>query len=398
MTQAERRSRIAEISQEAKEWRRELHRHPGTMYEESFACSFVAQKLKSWGIAHETGIATTGVVATIEGKTADGPVIAFRADMDALDMPEETDVPWKSVTPGKMHGCGHDGHMATVLALGKYLQETKAFDGTVRLVFQPAEEGGRGAVRMLEEGLLQRFPFDEIYGFHNWPYGALGTFSICAGYMMAACDFFEIRLTGKGGHAAMPQVCDDVILAGSQMVSALQSLVSRETDPLEAAVLSVTNFQAGDGACNVLPETATLRGTVRTFGPAVRERIERRMAEVIRHTAEMFHVEQAFEYQRITDAVFNHDEGTKTCQESVTRLFGAEYVKGLRPVMVGEDFGSFLEQRPGAFIFAGQGAGDADAAHKQGLHTPRYDFNDDLIPIAVEYFAEIAETRLAKNS
>jgi hippurate hydrolase len=368
------------------------------MYEESFACSFVAQKLKSWGIAHETGIATTGLVATIEGKTADGPVVAFRADMDALDMPEETDVPWKSVMPGKMHGCGHDGHMATVLALGKYLQETKAFDGTVRLVFQPAEEGGRGAVRMLEEGLLQRFPFDEIYGFHNWPYGDLGTFSICAGYMMAACDFFEIRLTGKGGHAALPNVCDDVILAGSQMVSALQALVSRETDPLDAAVLSVTNFQAGDGACNVLPEAATLRGTVRTFGPAVRDRIERRMAEVIRHTAEMFHVEHALEYRRITDAVFNHDEGTKTCRESLTRLFGAESVTLQRPVMVGEDFGSFLEQRPGAFVFAGQGAGDADAAQRQGLHTSRYDFNDDLIAMVAEYFAEIAETRMKRSA
>jgi amidohydrolase len=398
MRHAERRSRIAEISEEAKAWRRELHRHPGTMYEESFACSFVSQRLKEWGIAHETGIATTGVVATIEGRTTDGPVVAFRADMDALDIPEETDVPWKSVTPGKMHGCGHDGHMATVLALGKYLQETKDFDGTVRLVFQPAEEGGRGAVRMLEEGLLERFPFDEIYGFHNWPYGELGEFSICTGYMMAACDFFEIRLTGRGGHAAIPQACDDVILAGAQMVSALQALVSRETDPLEAAVLSVTNFQAGDGACNVMPEGAMLRGTVRTFGPAVRDRIERRMAEVIRHTAEMFHVQQEFEYNRITDAVFNHDEGTRTCRESVTRLLGAESVKNVRPVMVGEDFGSFLEQRPGAFIFAGQGAGEKDAAQRQGLHTPRYDFNDDLIALAVEYFAEIAETRLVKNS
>jgi amidohydrolase len=392
--QTQRRERIGQISEEAKVWRRELHRHPGTMYEESFACSFVSRRLKEWGIPHETGIATTGVVATIEGQSADGPVVAFRADMDALDMPEENEVPWKSVTPGKMHGCGHDGHMATVLALGRYLQETKNFHGKVRLVFQPAEEGGRGAVRMLEEGLLERFPFDEIYGFHNWPYGQLGEFSICSGYMMAACDFFEIHLSGRGGHAALPSVCDDVILAGSHLVSALQSLVSRETDPLDAAVLSVTNFQAGSGACNVLPEKVMLSGTVRTFNPAVRERMERRMAEMIRHTAEMFKLEHSFAYKRITDAVTNHEAGVQTCRKSVTRLFGEDKLKLQRPVTGGEDFGSFLEQRPGAFIFAGQGAGDKDASQRQGLHTPRYDFNDDLIPLAVEYFAEIAETRL----
>jgi len=395
MTMNARRALIGTIAEEAKQWRRELHKHPQTMYEETFACGFIAARLKEWGIAHETGIAKTGVVATIDGATTDGPVLAFRADMDALDMPEESGVPWASQTPGKMHGCGHDGHMATVLALGKYLQQTKNFHGKVRLVFQPAEEGGRGAVRMLEEGLLQRFPFDEIYGFHNWPYGPLGEFSICTGYMMAACDFFEIRLTGRGGHAALPNVCNDVILAGSQLVTAFQALVSRETDPLDAAVLSVTNFQAGSGACNVLPETLLLSGTVRTFGPAVRERMERRMREMIQHVAEMFGLKHSFAYNRITDAVFNYDDGVETCRASVTRLFGSESLKVQRPVTGGEDFGSFLEPRKGAFIFAGQGAGDKDAPQRQGLHTPRYDFNDDLIPLVAEYFAEIAETRLA---
>jgi hippurate hydrolase len=248
---------------------------------------------------------------------------------------------------------------------------------------------------MLEEGLLERYPFDEIYGFHNWPYGPLGEFSICGGYMMAACDFFEIHLSGRGGHAALPSVCDDVILAGSQLVTALQALISRETDPLDAAVLSVTNFQAGSGACNVLPETVMLSGTVRTFSPAIRERLERRMAEMIRHAAEMFGLQHSFAYNRITDAVFNHDEGVATCREAVTRLFGAESLRVQRPVTGGEDFGSFLEPRKGAFIFAGQGAGAKDTPQRQGLHTPRYDFNDDLIPLVVEYFAEIAETRLA---
>ncbi len=395
MAGTERRALIGSIAAEAKVWRRELHRRPGTMYEETFAAEMISRLLNEWGVEHESEIAKTGVVATIEGATTDGPVLAFRADMDALDMPDESGVPWASETPGKMHGCGHDGHMATLLTLGKYLQQTKSFHGKVRLIFQPAEEGGRGAVRMLEEGLLQAFPFDEIYGFHNWPYGPLGEFSICQGYMMAACDFYEIRLTGRGGHAALPNVCDDVILAGSHLVSAFQTLVSRETDPLDAAVLSVTNFQAGSGACNVLPETAMLSGTVRTFKPATRERIERRMREMIEHTAAMFNLRSTFAYNRITDAVFNHDAGVATCAESVTKLFGAEKLKLQTPVTGGEDFGSFLEQRPGAFIFAGQGAGDKDSPHRQGLHTPRYDFNDDLIPLVAEYFAEIAETKLA---
>jgi hippurate hydrolase len=396
MTTPDRRSLIATIAEEATLWRRELHRHPQTMYEETFAAALIARHLTAWGIPHETGIATTGIVATIDGATTQGPTLAFRADMDALDMPEQSGVPWASLTPGKMHGCGHDGHMATVLALGKYLHQTRRFHGRVRLVFQPAEEGGRGAVRMLEEGLLNRFPFDEIYGFHNWPYGPLGDFSICPGYMMAATDFFDIHLSGRGGHAALPNVCDDLILAASHLVTALQTLVSRETDPLDSAVLSITNFQSGSGACNVLPETAHLSGTVRTFAPATRERIARRMREMIAHTAAMFNLQHTFAVHQITDAVFNHDLGTQICRDTVTRLFGPDRLKLARPVTGGEDFGSFLEKTSGAFIFAGQGTpDDPTSPNSQGLHTPRYDFNDALIPLAVEYFAEIAETRLA---
>jgi hippurate hydrolase len=394
MTTAERKAIIAQIADEATAWRRELHRHPQTMYEETFASGFVAGKLAEWGIAHEVGVAKTGVVATIHGRGVSGaPVIAFRADIDALDIPEETGLPWQSIYPGKMHACGHDGHTATVLALGKYLQQTRRFAGTVRLIFQPAEEGGRGAARMLEDGLLERFPFDEIYGFHNMPYAPAGLFTICPGYMMAATDFFEITLGGRGGHAAMPHICDDVIVAGSTLVTAMQALISREADPVESAVLSITNFISGTGAENVLPAKATLSGTVRTFKPAERERLRSRMAAMVEHTAAMFRLQSTFDYKVVTDSVFNHEESVGYCRESVTRLFGEAALKPQMPMMVGEDFGSFLEQRPGAFIFLGQAAGGPDSPHSQGVHTSRYDFNDAVIPLAVEYFAELAETR-----
>jgi len=398
MTLAERRARIRTIADEAVVWRREMHRHPQTMYEETFASGLVVERLREWGIPHETGFAGTGVVATIDGQSPEvGPVIAFRADMDALDIVEETGLPWSSVYPGKMHACGHDGHTATLLALGKYLNETRQFQGRVRLVFQPAEEGGRGAHRMMEDGLLEKYPFDEIYGWHNYPYAPLGQFSICSGYMLAAADFFEVTLAGKGGHAAMPQVCTDVIVAGSQMVSALQSLVSREMDPQDAVVLSVTTFQAGTGACNVLPASAMFNGTVRTFKPELRDHMEARMREMVRHVAEMFRLQHTFVYKRLIDATFNHAESVAYCRESVAKLYGEDKLKTQQPVTGGEDFGSFLEQRKGAFMFVGQGEGDRSSAHSQGLHTSRFDFNDDVIPLAVEYFAELAETRGAMD-
>ena len=236
---ADRKALIESIGAEAAAWRRTLHQNPQTMYEETFASAFVADKLKQWGIPHETGVGKTGVVATIDGQSPDsGHAIAFRADIDALDIQEETGLPWASQNKGKMHACGHDGHTATVLALGRYLQQTRNFKGRVRLIFQPAEEGGRGAERMVTDGLLERHPFDEIYGFHNFPYRPIGEFWIRSGFMMAATDFFSIQLHGRGGHAAIPQVCDDLILASTQVVSAFQGLISREINPLSSAVLS----------------------------------------------------------------------------------------------------------------------------------------------------------------
>jgi amidohydrolase len=384
------RKLIESIAAEATEWRRELHRNPQTMYEEVFASDFVAAKLTEWGIAHERGIAGTGLVASIEGRrNGSGRAAAFRADMDALDLTEQSGQPWASRTPGKMHGCGHDGHTASLLTLAKYLQETRNFNGTVRLIFQPAEEGGRGAFRMLEEGLLERFPFDEIYGYHNWPGLPKGLFAIREGAMLAAVDFFEIALTGKGGHGAMPHATCDVIPAISQLVLALQTLISRETDPMAAAVLSVTNIKAGSGAANVISGLASITGTVRTFSAEIRRNVETRMLACAEGIAAAYGAKCEFRYDYITDAVINEAESTRHCRDAA-----GDNVVTLDPIMGGEDFGGFLQVRPGAFMAIGQAEQDASSPHNHSLHSPFYDFNDAIIPIAANYFAELAERRL----
>jgi amidohydrolase len=389
------RTLIESIAVEATEWRRELHQNPQTMYEEQFASDFVAARLTEWGISHQRGIAGTGLVATIEGRrNGSGRAVAFRADMDALDLVEQSGQPWASKTAGKMHGCGHDGHTTTLLTLAKYLNETRNFDGDVRLIFQPAEEGGRGALRMLQEGLLERFPFDEIYGYHNWPGMPIGTFAIRSGAMLAAVDFFEITLTGKGGHGAMPQATCDVIPAIAQLVLALQTIISRETDPMAAAVLSVTNVNAGSGAANVISGTASITGTVRTFSPELRRSIEQRMRVCTEGIAATYGAASTFRYDQITDAVINEKASTRHCQDAAARVAGEANVITLDPIMGGEDFGAFLNVRPGAFIAIGQAQADRSSPHNFGLHSPFYDFNDALIPIAANYFAELAERRL----
>jgi len=386
---------IREICIEAARWRHELHRNPQTMYEEEFASNFIGRKLTEWAIPHQNGIAKTGVVATIRGKhDRSGRAIAFRADIDALDIQEQSGQPWASLIPGKMHGCGHDGHTATLLALAHYLNETRNFDGTVHLVFQPAEEGGRGAFRMLQDGLLERFPFDEIYGYHNWPMMPRGVFAIRSGPMLAAVDDFQIQLTGKGGHAGLPQHTHDIIPAASQLVLALQTIVSRETDPLAAAVISVTNFNAGTGAFNVIPGLATLSGTVRTFSASVRDHIETRMCEITKNIALSFRLSGQVEYKRLMDATINHPESTAHARAAASSVVAEENVREFDPVMGGEDFGGFLLKRPGAFMAIGQAEPDSNSPHSQMVHSPQYDFNDAIIPIATSYFAELAERRL----
>jgi hippurate hydrolase len=386
---------IQAISAEATEWRRELHQNPQTMYEEEFASAFICRKLTEWGIPYERGIAKTGVAATIEGRrNHSGRAIAFRADIDALDITEQSGQAWASRTSGKMHACGHDGHTATLLALAHYLNQTRNFDGIVQLIFQPAEEGGRGAFRMLEEGLLERFPFDEIYGYHNWPLLPRGVFAICEGPMLAAVDNFTIEFAGKGGHAAMPHRTRDVVPAAAQLVLALQTLASRETDPRDSAVVSITNLNAGTGALNVIGSSASLSGTVRTFQPAVRDQIERRMQEMATGIAQTFQLTSTMKYTRLMDSTINHPEATLHARTAAAAVLGEGSVKEFEPTMGGEDFGGFLEKRPGAFMVIGQAEPDSASPHSQCVHTPSYDFNDAIIPTAAAYFVQLTEQRL----
>lgn len=386
---------IRKISTEATGWRRELHRNPQTMYEELYASEFVCRKMNEWGIQFERGIARTGVVATIEGQhNRSGRVVAFRADMDALDVTETSGQPWSSQIPGKMHACGHDGHTASLLALAYYLKQTKTFDGLVRLIFQPAEEGGRGAFKMIEEGLLDRFPFDEIYGFHNWPSLPSGTFATRPGPILAATDVFSISLTGCGGHAAIPHVTRDVIPAVANLTLALQTIVSRETDPTAAAVISITNVAAGSGADNVISGTAKLGGTVRTFCNDLRDEIEGRIREMADSIAAVFRVRSETKYNRLMDAVVNHIDSTRHCCAAAIAVAGEASLRDFEPMMGGEDFGGFLQVRPGAFMAIGQAELDESSPHNAGLHSSAYDFNDAIIPIAASYFAELAERRL----
>jgi len=390
-----RRELIEDIATQASSWRRTLHQHPQTSYEETFASEFVAEKLREWGIHHEVGFGKTGIAASIQGREESSETIGFRADMDALDIQEEGTSDWTSRYPGKMHACGHDGHTATVLALAKYLQATKNFKGTVRLIFQPAEEGGRGAERMVRDGLFERFPVQEMFGFHNWPYSPKGQFQISGGYVLAAADVFSIKLTGRGGHGAFPHKASDLVLGASQIAIAIQSIVSREIDAHKPAVISITNLNAGTGAANVLPSEAVLTGTARSFDPCVRNLIEDRLQSISHGIANTFGLTAAVEYSRITDAVFNHEKSASCARSAAGSIVSTANIVEQVPIMGGEDFGFFLERIPGVFVFVGQAGPSVDSPHSQGLHTPRYDFNDEIIPIVVEYFAELAETRLS---
>lgn len=395
------RNSIAALEDEFSRYRRELHRTPQTAYEEEFASSFVQKKLDEWGITYKTGYGTTGVVATIAGERNDsGRAIGLRADMDALDIQEQTGLDHASQNPGKMHACGHDGHTAMLLATAKYLGETRNFDGHVHLIFQPAEEGRRGANAMMEDGLFTDFPCDSVYAVHNWPWLARGRIAMREGPIMAAVDEFEIALHGRGGHAAMPHATADPVLAAAQLISALQSLVSREVDPMDTAVLSVTNINAGTGAYNIIPETATLTGTVRSFRPETRAHIEQRIRDMCDHMAKVMNLKgMELNYHHVIDPTINTQDGVASAAAAASAVVGADNVDTAYPAcMGGEDFGAFLQEKPGAYIFIGQGEPeDTTSPHSQGVHTPYYDFNDAIIPTGVEYFTQLVERTLAKT-
>ena len=382
-------NRVADLHNEIKEWRRDFHAHPELRFDVHRTAGSVAEKLKSFGCDEVVpGIGRTGVVGVIRGRKAGNRVIGLRADMDALPLEEETGLPYKSTVPGKMHACGHDGHTAMLLGAAKYLAETRNFAGTAIVIFQPAEEGGAGALAMVKDGLISRFGIQEVYGMHNYPGLPIGQFAIRPGAMMAAADHLAIEIEGKGGHAARPHLSIDTILVGAQMINQLQSIVARNVDPLEAAVVSVCMFQAGH-TDNVIPQHAVLRGTARSLTPEVRELLHKRIGEVVEGTARLYGATAKVTYTNGYPVVVNHERQTAFAADVAREIAGKDKVDiDVPPVMGAEDFAFMLAERPGAFIFVGNG----DSA---GLHHPAYDFNDETIPVGTSYWVRLAETALA---
>jgi amidohydrolase len=382
-------NRIADLHNEIKAWRHDLHAHPELRYDVHRTAASVAEKLKSFGCDEVVpGIGRTGVVGVIRGRKSGKKVVGLRADMDALPLEEETGLPYQSTVPGKMHACGHDGHTAMLLGAAKYLAETRNFAGTAVVIFQPAEEGGAGAAAMIKDGLISRFGIDEVYGMHNYPGIPLGQFAIRQGPIMAAADHIEIDIEGRGGHAARPHFAIDTILVGCQIINALQSIVSRNVDPLESAVVSVCMFQAGH-TDNVIPQHAKLKGTARSLTPQVRELLHKRISEVIEGTAQLYGATAKITYTNGYPVVVNHERQTAFAADVAREIAGSDRVDtALPPVMGAEDFAFMLNERPGAFIFVGNG----DSA---GLHHPAYDFNDEAIPLGTSYWVRLAETALA---
>lgn len=380
-------NRVAALSDEIAAWRRDFHENPELLFDVHRTAGIVAEKLKEFGVDEiVTGLGRTGVVGVIKGRTnTSGKVIGLRADMDALPIVEATDVPYKSKTPGKMHACGHDGHTAMLLGAAKYLAETRNFDGTAVMIFQPAEEGGGGADEMLKDGIVERFGIQEFYGMHNMPGIPVGSFAIRPGPMMAAADRFVITIEGKGGHAARPHECIDTILVASHVVTALQSIAARNVDPLESAVVSVCMIKAGD-TFNVIPQSATLMGTTRTLTEPVRDLCETRIKAIVETVCAAFGAKGSVEYNRGYPVTFNHPDQTAFMADVAREVAGAGAVDTtVAPLMGAEDFSYMLERKPGAYIFVGNG----DTA---GVHHPAYDFNDAAAPFGVSLWARIVET------
>ena len=379
-------NRIAEFHEDMKEWRRHIHANPELGYDCHQTAAYVAERLRDFGVDEiETGVAQSGVVALIRGQGGEGPTIGLRADMDALPIQEVRDLPYKSTVAGKMHACGHDGHTAMLLGAAKYLAETRNFRGTVALLFQPAEEGGGGGLAMCEEGVMDRHGITQVYGLHNHPGKPNGTWYTRPGPLMAAADTFEIHVTGKGAHAAMPHQGIDTVLVSCQIAQGLQMIAARNVDPLESVVLSITTIHAGS-AHNVIPETATLTGTVRTLNEAVRDQVIARMEEVAVNIAAAHGAKAKVEYERGYPVTVNHPAETEFAAAVAAQISGEDKVDtDVAPMMGAEDFSYMLEARPGAYLFLGAEGG-------AGLHHPEYDFNDDISPIGASWFVKVVET------
>jgi amidohydrolase len=378
-------NRIADQSGEVAEWRRYLHERPELLYEVHETAKTVTEKLKAFGCDEVVpGIGRTGVVGVIKGNKPGTKVVGMRADMDALPLDEITGLPYASKIPGKMHACGHDGHTAMLLGAARHLCETRNFAGTAIVIFQPAEEGGAGAKAMIDDGLMTRFNIGEVYGMHNMPGLPIGKFAMRAGPIMAAADRLTIEIEGVGGHAARPHFAVDTVLVGSQIINALQSIVARNVDPLESAVISITLFQAGH-TDNVIPQTALLRGTARSLRASVRDLLEKRIVEVTEGIAKLYGAKVKVNYSRDYPVVVNNEKAVDFASSVAREIAGEPNVDTKTPpVMGGEDFAFMLEERPGAFIFMGNG----DSAN---LHHPAYDFNDSAIPYGSSYWVRLVE-------
>ncbi|MGR3701468.1 MAG: M20 aminoacylase family protein [Paracoccaceae bacterium] len=381
-------NRFADLLPEISAWRRDIHAHPELRFEEHRTAAFVAAKLREFGCDEVvTGFGETGVVGVINGrKAASGKTIGFRADMDALPIHEATNLPHASTVPGKMHACGHDGHTAMLLGAAKYLAETRNFDGRVILAFQPAEEGGGGARAMIDAGLMDRWDIAEIYGMHNMPGIPTGTFAVRTGPQMASPDKFEIIVRGTGGHGAMPHKGVDTTLVAAQIVVALQSIASRNINPMANVVVSVCGFRTETDTYNVIPNSAHLRGTVRTFDPAVQRLVRTRIDALATATAAAYGAVAEVTHVSGPPALVNHAREADLAAEVALAVAGVAE-RDLEPTMGGEDFSEMLLERPGAYLFIGNG----DSAD---LHNPQYEFNDEIIPVGCSWFAAMAERRM----
>jgi len=389
---------ILEFHSELRQIRRDIHAHPELCFEEQRTAEVVAQKLTEWGIPILRGMGTTGVVGIIRNGSS-SRAIGLRADMDALPVQEINTFPHASRHPGKMHACGHDGHVAMLLGAARYLSQHRHFDGTVYLIFQPAEEGGGGARRMMDDGLFAQCPMDAVFGMHNWPGVAVGTFGVTAGPMMASSNEFEVIVKGKGAHAAQPHKGIDPIMVAIQIAQSWQTIITRNKSPIDTAALSITQIHAGS-ATNVIPDEATLIGTVRTFTTEVLDLIEHRMRAIAQHTASAFDAEVDFRFTRNYPPLINHAKETAFAVDVMKSIVGEDKVDAnVEPTMGAEDFAFMLQEKPGCYVFIGNGEGThRDAGHGLGpcnLHNPSYDFNDELLPIGATYWVRLAETWLS---
>lgn len=374
------------------QWRRGLHAHPEIAFEEHRTAAMVAEHLQSFGIEVHQGLAKTGVVGRLKAGSGNR-AIALRADMDALPLEEHNNFDHRSQAPGMMHACGHDGHTTMLLGAAKYLAESKGFDGTVYFIFQPAEEGEGGGKVMIEEGLFEKFPVEAVFGLHNWPGMPAGKFGIAAGPMMAAFDTFDLKITGTGSHAAMPHQGVDAIVTASQVVTALQTIASRQTDPLDAVVVSVTQIHGGD-AYNIIPDSVQLKGTVRTFKDRVRDSVEPAIRRIANGICAAAGGTMELDYHRRYPSTVNHAGETELAAAAAEAVVGAENIdRHPVPSMGSEDFAYMLRERPGCYVWLGNGAGEGGCM----LHNPGYDFNDEILPIGASYWATLVEQILPEE-